>query len=302
MLLCKQNNRMDNYSNIDPHQPIFLIEEIQQMCAEMRKKNSKPHIHNYYSVYWITEGEAIHATQYVEYPIKAESVFFVPANLLHKMILNNDTKGYVILINNVFLDSKTINSHSVLKSPLFDNPEFNSYVKLTDVNSSRFTSILEMLLEENNSSLKYKDDTIASLLRVFLLSANRLFEEQNLLIESPVDEDKKQLIEFKKLIDSEFYENKDVSYYAKSMNMRPSCLNELSKKYTGITAGELIRNRIIDETKKLLYSTDWSSKEIAYHLGFNDPAYFSRFFKKYTNNTLTEFKNLIRKKYNESVV
>ena len=81
------------------------------------------------------------------------------------------------------------------------------------------------------------------------------------------------------------------------LNMNPSCLNELSKRVTGITAGELIRNRVIEETKKLLYSSRMSGKEIAYELGFDDPAYFSRFFKKYTGTTLKEFRDNSRKKY-----
>lgn len=293
---------MDTYQNIDPHQPFFLIEEIQQMCAIVREKNSIPHMHNYYSVYWITEGEAIHATQYVEYTIKAGSIFFVPANLAHKMVINPETKGYTILFNNVFLDVKTVNSHSVLKTRLFNNPEFNSFINLDVANKEKTLGYVNMMRDEFTSDLKYKDESLASLLRVFLLNSNRVFEDQNKETEITDDSDKKVIIEFKKLIEKDFFEKKDVSYYAEALNMRPSCLNEVSKKYTGITAGELIRNRVIDETKKLLYSTDLSSKEIAYHLGFTDPAYFSRFFKKYTNNTLTGFRSLIQKKYKESVV
>ena len=88
-----------------------------------------------------------------------------------------------------------------------------------------------------------------------------------------------------------------MSAYAELLNMSPSCLNEVAKRTTGITAGELIRNRVIDETKKLLYSSGMSGKEIAFDLGFDDPAYFSRFFRKYTGTTLKEFREHSRKKY-----
>ncbi len=293
---------MDKAQVTNPHQPYFLIEEIQQMCDVVRQKNMVPHVHNYYSLYWITKGEAIHATQYVEYPIEAGSIFFVPANLSHKMLLNPDTAGFTILFNNVYLDSKTVNSSAVLKTRLFNNPEFNSIVKLDGLNKTKFEGIVQMILDEYRLDYANKDDAIASLLRLLLLHSNRLFEEQHPDEQTAVASDKKLVIEFKKLIESDFFEKKDVSYYAQALNMRPSCLNEISKKYTGITAGELIRNRVIDEAKKLLYSTDWSSKEIAFHLGFNDPAYFSRFFKKYTDSTLTGFRTAISKKYKESVV
>jgi AraC-like DNA-binding protein len=105
------------------------------------------------------------------------------------------------------------------------------------------------------------------------------------------------IIKFKQLIEENYTAQKNVSPYAEMLGMNPSCLNELSKRTTGITAGELIRNRVIDETKKLLYSSGMAGKEIAFQLGFDDPAYFSRFFKKYTGTTLKEFRENSRKKY-----
>ena len=61
--------------------------------------------------------------------------------------------------------------------------------------------------------------------------------------------------------------------------------------------GEMIRNKVIEEAKRMLYASDLSGKEIAFELGFDDPAYFSRFFKKYTGQTLKHFRDLSRKKY-----
>ena len=50
------------------------------------------------------------------------------------------------------------------------------------------------------------------------------------------------------------------------------------------------------EAKKLLYASDLNAKEISYQLGYEDTAYFHRFFKKYTGQTMTEFRTLSRKK------
>jgi len=99
------------------------------------------------------------------------------------------------------------------------------------------------------------------------------------------------------LIEENYTTQKNVSPYAEMLDMNPSCLNELSKRTTGITAGELIRNRVIEEIKKLLFSSQLSGKEIAFQLGFDDPAYFSRFFRKYTGMTTKEFRVYSRKKY-----
>jgi AraC family transcriptional activator of pobA len=52
------------------------------------------------------------------------------------------------------------------------------------------------------------------------------------------------------------------------------------------------------EAKRLAYFSDLASQEIAARLGFQDPAYFSRFFKQQSGQTLSHFRRTIRKKYN----
>jgi len=136
------------------------------------------------------------------------------------------------------------------------------------------------------------------LLHLFLLESRRIFDQQNqAIIEKTAETPDSTIIQFKLLIEKNYQTQKNVSSYAEMLNMNPSCLNEVAKRTTGITAGELIRNRVIDETKKLLYSSSLSGKEIAFEMGFDDPAYFSRFFKKYTGTTLKEFRDNSRKKY-----
>jgi YesN/AraC family two-component response regulator len=136
------------------------------------------------------------------------------------------------------------------------------------------------------------------LLHLFLLESRRIFDQQNQVPKQDQEATPDTtIIRFKQLIEDNFVSEKNVSAYAELLDINPSCLNELTKRITGITAGELIRNRVIDETKKLLYSSNLSGKEIAYDLGFDDPAYFSRFFKKYTSLTLKEFRDNSRKKY-----
>ena len=99
---------------------------------------------------------------------------------------------------------------------------------------------------------------------------------------------------FKGLIEQRYMELKNVSDYAAQLHIKPVLLNEISKQLSGITAGEHIRNRVILEAQRYLFNTDLTAKEIAYKLGFEDPHYFSRFFKKYTNQTPSEFKELAK--------
>ena len=58
----------------------------------------------------------------------------------------------------------------------------------------------------------------------------------------------------------------------------------------GIPAGEVIRNRIILEAKRLLINNDMTVLEIANHLNFADNSYFTKFFKKLEGVTPEEFR------------
>jgi AraC-like DNA-binding protein len=58
----------------------------------------------------------------------------------------------------------------------------------------------------------------------------------------------------------------------------------------GKTAGDLIRDRVVLEAKRLLVNADLSITQIAYELNFGDGSYFTKFFRKYAGVTPEEFR------------
>ncbi len=82
-----------------------------------------------------------------------------------------------------------------------------------------------------------------------------------------------------------------VNYMASQLNLSPKYLSDLLKQETGKTAMELIHLYMISEAKNMLVAGDRSIAEIAYQLGFENPPYFSRLFKKEVGMSPTEFKN-----------
>lgn len=84
-----------------------------------------------------------------------------------------------------------------------------------------------------------------------------------------------------------------VNNIASQLNLSPKYLSDLLKQETGKTALELIHLFVISEAKNMLISGDKSISEIAYHLGFENPPYFSRLFKKEVGISPKEFKNQI---------
>lgn len=81
-----------------------------------------------------------------------------------------------------------------------------------------------------------------------------------------------------------------VSDYARELAVTPNYLNEIIRKKTGIAASDHIKNRIILEAKREAVHGGGSMKEIAYRLGFDDLAHFSKYFKNATGRSFTEFR------------
>lgn len=102
-------------------------------------------------------------------------------------------------------------------------------------------------------------------------------------------------VRFKRMLLQFVKQQKRSSFYACKLCISEVYLNETVKKCTGKTPTEWIHATIILEAKRLLRSTALSVKEVAHELGFDDHAYFSRFFKKGTGMTPLEFKRIILK-------
>ncbi|REC79973.1 AraC family transcriptional regulator [Chryseobacterium elymi] len=79
-----------------------------------------------------------------------------------------------------------------------------------------------------------------------------------------------------------FLKLKTPNDYAQSLSIHVNSLNRAVKEITGKTTSQQIASRIIQEANALLRHTDWNISEIAYGLGFEEPAYFTNFFKKQT--------------------
>ncbi|MGZ3409996.1 MAG: helix-turn-helix domain-containing protein [Xanthobacteraceae bacterium] len=92
------------------------------------------------------------------------------------------------------------------------------------------------------------------------------------------------------LLEQNFRKQRLLGFYAEKLAMTPDRLNDHVKRATGVTAGHLIRQRVLTEAKRQLVFTTEPIHEIAYDLGFSDPSHFARFFRKQTTTTPQDFR------------
>jgi len=94
----------------------------------------------------------------------------------------------------------------------------------------------------------------------------------------------------RRLLEDNFRRERQIGFYAERLAMTPDRLNDHVKRAVGVTAGHLIRQRLLTEAKRQLVFTSQAINEVAYDLGFSDPSHFARFFRKNTAMTPQAFR------------
>jgi AraC-like DNA-binding protein len=153
---------------------------------------------------------------------------------------------------------------------------------------------MQKMQAEFRTTHDWHNAMLLSWLRVLLIYTSRLYSEQ---FANKTSSERKILKKFQGLIDEHFSRRHQVSDYASFFKITSGHLSDIIKEQSGKTATELIHERIMLEAKRHLLHTEWSMKEIAFALGFEDAAYFGRFFKRIEGTTPATYRIDIRKKY-----
>jgi AraC-like DNA-binding protein len=124
---------------------------------------------------------------------------------------------------------------------------------------------------------------VKSLLSAVLLSIQQTID--NSIIEVSSARHIEVYKKFKHLLELHFRANKAPAFYSERLHISGRHLNRLLKEATTKTAADIILGRSILEARRLLCFTEMSISEIAWSLGFQDPSYFTKLFKKATGQT-----------------
>lgn len=166
-------------------------------------------------------------------------------------------------------------------------------VTIPEEQLKKFNLLYDMFVEEFTTPDNIQGDMLQMLLKRMIILSTRLAKEQ--LIVKTLDNDQVDTIRrFNFLVDMHFKTKRRVSDYAEMLFKSPKTLSNLFAIYNQKSPQQIILDRIALEAKRLINYTDKQNQEIAYDLGFNDPAHFSRFFKKMTQMTPSEYReNLV---------
>ncbi len=89
------------------------------------------------------------------------------------------------------------------------------------------------------------------------------------------------LTRFSMLVERSFKEHLSIDDYAARIGISPGHLNTVCRRLTGRTALQIVHERLVLEAKRNLIYTSMPINQVSDYLGFSEPAYFTRFFKRY---------------------
>ncbi len=258
---------------------------------EGQLEKSFPHRHSFYVICLILSGSGIHVIDFEEFEVKPNRLFILSPLQVHFWKLNTNSNISLIQFSESILH---FNNESVsnLLSPLMVT---RNYLDLSKEQSKEVLSISKKLEKETTGADNFSNDVIRGYLIVLCSLIQRMGKiEKN---DIPIGSKDNKVKSFLGLVEKYYKQNKGVSFYASQLHVTPNYLNMLNKNQFGRSAGEMITNRKMLEAKRLLFHTVADINEIAFDLGYEDPSYFSRTFKRVEGKTPTEFRKDIYKKY-----
>ncbi|MBW8685225.1 helix-turn-helix domain-containing protein [Chitinophaga rhizophila] len=263
---------------LNEHCAIALPEDVMQVLL-------KPHRLSFYYFQYIEQGASSFKADLKEYTVNdGQLAFGLPNQIITKYPYDKDMRQY-----SLSFDENTL---TLLPGsyPFLVNP-FNVNTISFDVPARQrvknlFSGLFQLLHAPGKQK---KAEVILAHLHTLLTEFNTAYFEQYHSPELIPNTRLSKYIAFKLAVDTNLSEQHDVQSIAEKLALNSSTLYGIVKEFAGVSPKEWIINRIMTEAQRKLQYSSISVKELAYDLGFTDPGYFSRLFKKTTGKSVSRY-------------
>jgi AraC family transcriptional activator of pobA len=247
-----------------------------------------PHKHSFYHLVLFTKGGGTHSIDFKTFPVEPYQIYFMIPGQVHSWDFEGQVDGYVIHFSADFFQSFLLANDYIGQFPFFSGDIDEAVINIQPQLHQKITGLFEDIITESEDPGRLGTDLIRALLIQVFILLTRTNTNSTQKQSSPYNYT--LLKTFQKLIEKNYVTLKLPKDYAELLYITPNHLNAVCNDMLGMPAGELIRNRVLLEAKRLLINRSLSVAEIADELNFNDNSYFTKFFKKYTTLTPEEFR------------
>ena len=275
------------YINTDIH-----YESLENLANFFGRIMPVHHHDRFYQLHVILTGTVHINLDENSYVIQAPMFFFTPPTIPHAFTTEINAKGHVITVRQPLV-WKILDKMIAIewdKNNFMTRPLCVSLTPKKNKNAEHLLGLLTQIAEETSHPGVAHDFALKALLQLILIDILRLADQ-----DQPRQKSRKEDIRifhlYNQLIETHYKEHLTLSQYSEELSITEARLNEICRRLSGLPSKRLIMDRIIQEARRLLTFTSMSITEIGYALGFKEPAYFSRFFRRNTGLTANQYRD-----------
>lgn len=261
---------------------------------EIVRKINKERYKTYIKILYLPQGYKL-TIDFTAYETQHTSLFFIAPNQVLQIEHTGEAPGYMLFYDRTFYCIQLHDSEVYCDGLLFNNIHNMPLVSIHQEELGFINYLYRRVEKEFELKSMSFEEMIRTYLKQLLIKATRLWTRQHL--QEKVTEKREHLDFFRnftRLVDANYKYKHRVADYAELMFIEPKTITHKFKRLKLPKPSELIKDRIVLEAKRLLVHSPLTIREIAYDLGYDDPAYFSRLFQLKTGQSPLAFRNIRR--------
>jgi AraC-like DNA-binding protein len=240
------------------------------------------HRHDYQEIIVITKGRGHHRIDWDDHILEGPRVLLVAQGKMHDFRTLPGARGWVLEFASDFTRQPT--------SWLFSRFFSLSVVSLEDEGLRRGVTQLCGIMEELQRGGEEAQEPIAHLLEALLAMLQVSVRRKAMQGRPERSSDFSTFEAFMTILDSHFRTEKEMAFYARALRINPRRLAAICKQTLGLTPLGLLEQRTMVEAKRLLARTGLTVQQIGFDLGYEDPSYFTKVFRKVVRQTPSAFR------------
>jgi AraC family transcriptional activator of pobA len=257
--------------------PLLHVETIEARSARHHWK-IEPHLHQVlHQIIFVLRGHGVTLAEGARAQYRPPALVLIPAGTVHGFEFEPGTSGHVISISVELLRELVRYEPGV--AALFAQP-LTLELRHEALRATDLARAVRMLAREFARADSGHRLALHGWLQVLLGNALRLAQGLPNPADPAVGQRRTLVARFSEMVERRFRSDQGVAAYAKALHVSESRLRSACLALTGQSPIQLVHARILLEAKRRLHYTDAAVAEIAYALGFADPAYFTRFFTR----------------------
>lgn len=254
--------------------------------ADFFGRNMPVHYHDrYYQLHLVLDGKTHVHLDDKHYSFEGITLFFTPPAVPHSFITESNSTGYVLTMQQQLV-WRLLDMESGLNNMMVD--QMKPFCTRLNKENSILSFLTHLKKEMENGSIM-KERATQALLQLVLIEVMRLSniyrsDKSNRSIDVTIFHN------FNHLVENHYHQHWALSQYSELLGISVSRLNDICRRVSGLSSKKIVIDRLMQEARRYLQFTPKGVSEIGYDLGFRDPAYFARFFRKYAHMTASEYR------------